>query len=382
VKKLRNLELGIWHLEFVDEFQIQNSQFQIARLTPGVVVRSRDTRMTTVPHGSEPGKRLVVLAPNWLGDAVMALPAIADVRRARPGSVLAVAARPAIMPLFTLAEGIDTVLDVSVSDLAAHRFDEALLLPNSFRSALIAWRAGIAERWGYRTQGRGALLTRAVSRGARGHQAAYYQSLVADLGFPNGPMRPTLAVSSPVRQASADLLCAAGWDGRTPLVAFAPGSSNGRAKQWPPESFAGVARGLARDGIASVLIGTRGDGSAGAEILRELGNAAAFDLVGRTELPALAGVLANCRAFVGNDSGAMHLAAALGVRVIAMFGPSNEAETRPLGAASTYVLTHDVWCRPCMLRECPLDHGCMRGITPERVLEAARSSVAGTAWTV
>lgn len=327
--------------------------------------------MTTVPHTPSAGNRLVILAPNWLGDAVMALPAIADVRRARPDAAISVAARPSIMPLFTLVDGVDDVIDVG-TDLRTRSFDAALLLPNSFHAALTVWRAGIPERWGYRAQGRAPLLTRAVNRGARAHQAAYYQQLVSALGYPSGPMRPEIRVSPDLRRAGGEMLGAAGWDRRAPLVALAPGAANGRAKQWPPESFAGLARALAEDRVVTVLIGAPPDARAGAEVIDALGGGAPgvpmINLIGRTDLPALAGVLVHCRMLICNDSGAMHFGAALGVRVTAMFGPSNEMETRPLGDGRTFILTHDVWCRPCMLRECPLDHACLRGITVDAVL--------------
>lgn len=335
-----------------------------------------DTSMTTVPHGRRPGNRLVVFAPNWLGDAVMALPAVADLRRARPDASIVVAARGAIMPLFTLVEEVDDVIDVAGGELRAQEFDQAVLLPNSFHAALTAWRAHIPERWGYRTQGRGALLTRAIQRGPRSHQVAYYQHLVADLGFPNGPSRPRLRISSAVREAGTGLLRTSGWDGWEPLVACAPGAANGRAKMWPTASFAEVARGLSRDGVTMVLVGAPGDAQAGQALVGALGGASSvINLIGRTDLPNLAGALVNCRALVCNDSGAMHFGAALGVSVTAMFGPSNEAETTPRGDGRTVVLTADTWCRPCMLRDCPLDHRCMRAITPESVLAATRESL-------
>src|SRR6266852_3428016 len=145
-------------------------------------------------------KHLVILAPNWLGDAVMALPAIADVRRAAPDATLTVAARPEVAPLFALVPGVnDTILlerRASIGDVGSWRaigaelaqrgFDTALLLPNSIHSALVASRAGIPERWGYRTPFRGRLLTRAVARGSGMHQVEYYRQLVCALGFPNG----------------------------------------------------------------------------------------------------------------------------------------------------------------------------------------------------
>lgn len=309
--------------------------------------------------------RLVILSPNWLGDAVMALPAIADVRREWPRADIMVAARRPIAPLFQIVAEVSGVIDVERVDRG---FDAALLLPNSFRSALLVANAGVAERWGYRTQWRAPLLTRAIEPTRGLHQAEYYQHLVHALGIPNGPIEPRLEVPQSVREIGAQLLAGAGWTRGAPLVALAPGAAYGGAKRWPSESFAELARTLAADGVQCVMIGTAADAPAAAEVAR---TSAVLNLVGRTDLPTLAGVLVNCRGLVTNDSGAMHLAAAAGVAVTAMFGPTDERATRPLGDAHR-VLTHPVWCRPCMLRECPIDHRCMRGIAPADVAASAR----------
>ncbi len=331
----------------------------------------------------------MVVAPNWLGDAVMALPAIADVRRGQPGTSMVVAARPSVAPLFTLVGDVDEVVTLQKDRPSAlDGCDAAVLLPNSFHSALIVKRAGVPERWGYRTDWRAWLLTRAVPRAPAGlHQIAYYQQLVSSLGFPNGPSVPRLAVPSGQRAAGAGILERAGWDGRTPLVALAPGGAYGSAKRWPPAAFADLAAALAGDGMRTVVLGSSADAKTGAEVVRALaGRATVVDLVGKTDLPALASVLVNCRALVANDSGAAHLAAALGVNVTAVFGPTNERLTAPVAAISepqapgpeprapshVTVLTHPVWCRPCMLRECPIDHRCMRGVDVPRVLDATR----------
>lgn len=319
-------------------------------------------------------EKLVIFAPNWLGDAVMALPAIADVRRHAPGATIAVAARPPVAPLFTIVAGVDEVVAVEPLE---KRFDTALLLPNSFRSAWRAARAEIPERWGYRTQLRGALLTRAVARPRRVHQADYYRHLVQALGFPNGNPIPHLDVPPDIREAGAQALRRAGWDGRAPVVALAPGAAYGGAKRWPPEYFAEVAADLATDGVHVVMIGTAADAETAALMKRAFEGRSGrgvqlASLVGLTDLPTLAGVLANSGGLVTNDSGAMHLAAAIGVPVTAMFGPTNERFTRPLGDTHT-ILTHDVWCRPCMLRECPINHGCMRGIMPAAVIASTRT---------
>jgi heptosyltransferase-2 len=336
-------------------------------------------------------KRLVVVAPNWLGDAVMALPAIADVRRGQPATSIIVAARRSVAPLFSLVADVDAVVTFQKDGPSAlEGCDAALLLPNSFHSALMAARAGVPERWGYRTDWRAWLLTRAVPRPPAGlHQGAYYQQLVGSLGFSNGPNAPRLAVSPEQRAAGAGILARAGWDERLPLVGLAPGAAYGSAKRWPPAAFADLAASLAGDGIGAVVLGSPADATTGAEVMRALdGRATVLDLIAKTDLPELAAVLVNCRALVANDSGALHLAAALGVNVTAVFGPTDERLTAPVSGGrwpvaggspitdhrppTVTVLTHHTWCRPCMLRECPLDHRCMQGIGVPRVLDATR----------
>jgi len=334
-------------------------------------------------RGADAVKTLLILAPNWLGDAILALPAIADVRRELPGTEIMVAARPAIAPLFALVPAVDRVLAIeaaaplrtAATELSRERFETALLLRNSMRAALMVTLAAIPERWGYRAYMRGALLTRAVARPSGLHQAEFYQQLVHALGFANGPMEPQIAVPPGVRAAAANALRAAGWDGSAPLAAMAPGAAYGGAKRWPAERFAELAASLAADGIQSILIGTAADRGAAADVERAFrGNRSALlTLAGRTDVPTLAGVLAECRALVTNDSGAMHLGAAVGTSVTAVFGPTDERATRPLGDRH-HVVTRPVWCRPCMLRECPLDHRCMRAVDAVTVVEAMRAT--------
>ena len=341
---------------------------------------------------------LLIFAPNWLGDAVMALPAIADIHRASPASAITVAARPAIAPIFGLVPHVGhvVVLEKGVRPSLQPEVDTALLLPNSFHAAFIASRAGIPERWGYRTEWRGPLLTRAIDRAPAGlHQVEYYQQLVHALGFSNGPVEPTLDLPAAVRDAGADALARAGWNRRTPVVALAAGAAYGGAKRWPPEYFAELAEALGKEGVATVLVGSPADSTTGEEISSHLEMRGSpfplLNLIGATDLPTLAGVLASCRAVASNDSGAMHLAAALGVRVTAVFGPTDETVTGPRGDVRIApnvpltpeavhrvphaVLTHPVWCRPCLLRECPLDHSCMRGVRVDAVLAEARRTL-------
>ena len=322
----------------------------------------------------------MIIAPNWLGDAVMALPAIADVRNGTRDGSLAIAARPSVAPLFSLVRGIDEVITLPRGGpWPLAEYDAAILLPNSFHSAMSVARAGVRERWGYRTDWRGMLLTRAIDRPRAGvHQIDSYPRLTASLGFESGASTPRLDVPARVSESGGALLRQAGWDGRRPLVAIAPGAAYGSAKRWPPSSFADLAAGLAEDGVATVMVGASADKTTSAEVMRELrGRATLIDVVGQTDIPALAGVLANCRAVAANDSGALHLAAALGVSVSGVFGPTDERLSTPRALDPSpkplvTILTHETWCRPCGLRECPLDHMCMIGIPAADAVAATR----------
>jgi heptosyltransferase-2 len=323
----------------------------------------------------------VVFAPNWLGDVVMALPAIADVRRGAADATIDIAARSslaAIVPLLPDRFGEVVLGDRpdAVAAVKAGEYDVAILLPNSFGSAWTAWRAGVPDRWGYRHEFRAPLLSRSVTRPRGVHQVEYYQHLTAALGFDRGAQRPSLVVPPDLRTIGEQRLTECGWDGATPLVAIAPGAASGGAKRWPAERFAGVIDALARDGIRAVLTGAPADRAAAAEVTAAIRSGLRpIDLAGKTDLSMLAAVLTHCRAVVTNDSGAMHFAAAVGVNITAIFGPTNERATAPLGTGRISVVHTDVWCRPCMLRECPLRHRCMTGITVDDVLVHARAAL-------
>jgi heptosyltransferase-2 len=344
-----------------------------------------------------PPSRLVVRAPNWLGDAVMALPALGAVRAAFPDTRIAIAAMASIAPIFeedTPADqdeliplgGADFVRAPArhqageghgrprkeVAALAAGKFDAVLLLPNSFRAAWIARSAGIPERWGYGANLRGWLLTRAIAKpkDRHLHQSAYYRELARGLGIEVPESLPRLTVRAETASRAGALLARNGVAGSTAVVGFAPGAAGGHAKRWPPRRFAElVARVSKERGAVCVLVGAQADRDAAREIESSLpADVRPVNLIGRTDLRLLAGVLARCGAFVSNDSGAMHLAAAVGVPVAAIFGPTDDRVTAPLGDHDVFV--HPVFCRPCMLRDCPIDHRCIRGITTDAVFGA------------
>jgi heptosyltransferase-2 len=318
----------------------------------------------------------------------MALPAVGDLRRRFPRARLTMAARRSVADLFALSPVVDDVIVLQwngkllarrsrradVAALRELRADASVLLPNSFSSAWLVSRAGIPERWGFATDMRARLLSRAVPRPAiRVHQSEYYRRLVKALGADNGPAEPELAVPDRAIAQAHETLRAAGWDGRRRMVVIAPGAAYGGAKRWPATYFASVVTRLVRDDRAAcVLVGSSAD-AAITRWVRALvpddERPAVIDLAGSTTLETLMGVLSLATACVSNDSGAMHVAGAVGVPLAALFGPTRERETAPLSGRGgrVEILINHVWCRPCMLRECPLDHGCMKRLSPDRV---------------
>jgi heptosyltransferase-2 len=338
---------------------------------------------------------IAVFAPNWLGDAVMMLPALADVRRFAGTEQLVVAARRSVAQLFAFVPGVDRVVELGpgggllsawrgaredASVVRAVAPSVALLFPNSIHSALTARLAGVPERWGYRRDGRGLLLTRAIRPRRPIHQVDAYRHLVTAVGMSNGPREPRLDLEPSIVDDARIVLRASGWDPATPMVGVAPGAASGGAKRWPPARLAAVmARVIQERGAVCVLVGAAADTGAIGEVVARLesisGPAArgrVINLAGKTTLAQLAGVVSMSRVFVSNDSGAMHLAAAVGTPVVAMFGPTNERATAPVprpGMTAT-ILVGSAWCRPCGLRECPLRQGCLTSISVERVYHA------------
>jgi heptosyltransferase-2 len=335
-------------------------------------------------------RRVVVRGPNWLGDLVMAAPAIRALGDAWPDTAVEVAVPAAFAPIVPLLDPRTSALALEgrtglralrrhAEQLRAGNYDVALLLTNSFGSALAMRLAGVPERWGYRRDGRRFLLTRAIrardtKRESR-HHADYYAALVQAVGLPRPPLELHALLPKVARDEALVLLRDKGWDGRTGVLACAPGAAYGTAKQWPPRHVAVVAADWIAGGGVVALVGAGADRPASAAVVAGLPPSArpsVLDLTGHTSLNALAGVLGLAARVLANDSGAMHLAAALGTPTVTVFGPTREWATAPLGPHR--ILTHEVWCRPCMLRECPLDHRCMTGVAPDRVIAALRES--------
>jgi heptosyltransferase-2 len=319
---------------------------------------------------------VVVVAPNWIGDAVMALPAIRDVRRHFSSAHLAVVAREPVATLFRSVPGVDEI--TASENLGRVRGDIGILFPNSFRSAWLLKRAGVKERWGYRSDMRGVLLTRGIRLlRKRVHFGEYYQRLVRELGIETGPLTPTLVAPASKIDAAAKLLAAHGWTPGRKLVGIAPGAAFGHAKRWPGDRYAALASSLRNDlGAMCVVLGRSEDREAA-------GGIEGIDLIGKTDLLTLMGVLLHCSAVVANDSGALHLAAALGVPVTGIYGPTSERYSVPLSSYETpgyrvRAVSHKVFCSPCFLRDCPIDHRCMRRIAIDQVFDIVREQLAET----
>ena len=334
--------------------------------------------------------RILVRGTNWVGDALLMTPALAAVRRTFPRAHLSLLVRPWVADLFRGNPAVDELLLYESAgvhrgipgrlrlarELRRQRFDLAVLFQNAFDAALLAWLARIPERIGFATQGRGFLLTRAVPLSpelrAR-HQVEYYLGLVRALGWAEAPPEPLLVVSSEEQDRADALLREAGCDGTTSIVALNPGAVYGTAKRWPAERYAALADRLAAEGCRPLLVGAPSDAQATAAVRAASAHPEALaDLTGRTDLKTLAGILRRCGAFVTNDTGAMHVAAAVGTPLVAIFGPTDPTTTAPVSRHAT-LLRQPVFCSPCLLRECPIDHRCMRGVSVEEVHRAVRS---------
>jgi heptosyltransferase-2 len=319
--------------------------------------------------------KLMVRATNWLGDAVMSLPALRAMREIFPQAHLVVVARPSVAGLYARESAIDAVLTYSgtrrdfAKRLQQEKFDCAILLQNAFDAALLAWMARIPERIGYNRDGRGLLLTRAIPVPEPGdiprHERFYYLELLRRAGLlEHFPLETTVRLDhiDEARAAGARKLEAMGLTG--PVIGVSPGAAYGTAKRWLPERFVEAAQKL---GYAAIVFGSAAERDLCEEVAREL---RAPNLAGQTTLGEFIELAAACRLFLTNDSGAMHVASALAVPTLAIFGATDDTTTGPTGPLARVVRQH-AECSPCLLRECPIDHRCMVRVTADHVTAAA-----------
>ncbi len=322
-------------------------------------------------------KRLVI-APNWLGDAVMALPFLRALRASDPKGTLVVLGRRSTAPVFAMSGIADAVWTTTGRDAVGFakdvrrgrraRADEIWVLPHSFRSALLAFAMGGKRRFGYATDGRAALLTDAVAPpDPTGHQLRDEDRLLAAGGAApdEGPPRLTVPVAL-AEEADREI---ASWQLGPSPVLLAPGAAFGPTKLWPAERFALLADALLDRGEKTALVIGPDEVELGRLIARRARHR--IPLLGaELDTGRLAALLSRARLLVGNDSGPAHLAAAVGTPVVVFFGPTDPGRTAPLGAP-VVVLDRYVFCSPCYLKKCPYQHECLEEITVEMALEAA-----------
>ncbi|MBE0606023.1 MAG: lipopolysaccharide heptosyltransferase II [Deltaproteobacteria bacterium] len=337
----------------------------------------------------DPPASLLVRATNWLGDAVMTTPALAAVRQGLPDARIALLAKPLVAELFRHHPDVDEVILYERpgrhegalgrlrlgAELRRRRFDGALLLQNAFDAALIAFLARIPERAGYPTDGRRILLTLPVPLTAgilERHEVEYYLCLLEGLGIPRPePAALKLAVTEEEREAMAARLASLGIERGAPIVAINPGATYGSAKRWYPDRFAAVADALSAEwGAAVVVVGSTAEAPLSGEI-EAVTCTPPVNLAGKTTVRELMALLSLSSFLVTNDSGPMHIGAALGVPLVAIFGPTDWRRTSPWSERAKVVRV-EIDCSPCRLRVCDRGHECMLGVTPGMVLDAAR----------
>jgi heptosyltransferase-2 len=329
--------------------------------------------------------KIIVRAPNWIGDAILSLPALASLSKNFPKAQIWVAARKWVKDLFTSYSFIKGVITVSNLDslkglrsaaknLKELQFDTGILLTNSFSSALLFYLAKIPERWGYVRDGRGILLTRGVTpKGLEelSHQLNYYLKLISGLGLKTYPPEINLPLTPEEKMQAKEMLLSLNADLKKPLVILNPGASYGPAKRWPASRYAELARLFQQRKNAEILITGSLDESELAKSIALSMTKKPLSLAGQTSLRLLAGLISHSALFVSNDSGPMHLANALKIPVAAIFGPTDPRITGPFQEPAV-VIKKDVPCWPCSYRECPFEHDCMMKIEPEEVFKVSQ----------
>jgi heptosyltransferase-2 len=332
-------------------------------------------------------KRILIRSPNWVGDAVMSLPAVSSVCGKVPEAEVVILAKPWVGDLFREHPGVREVIPYRSPgvhegvwgrwrlsrELKQGRFDLALHLPNSMESALISFLAGIPRRVGYNTDGRGIFLTHRVpvnGKVKREHQVEYYLHLIRSLGIETAERIPSLQISQGRKQEAEGILKSIS-GGSGPFVGISPGAQYGSAKEWFPERFGELALRISGEiGARLLILGSAADRAAASRI-GEIAGSAVVDLCGKTTLALALALISRCRVFVTNDSGLMHAASALAVPLVAIFGSTDPRRTGPL-ARDSRVVYRPLPCAPCLKTQCPRKRECMEAITVEEVFREVK----------
>jgi heptosyltransferase-2 len=337
------------------------------------------------PLAAPAPRRIVVKAVNWLGDLVMSGPALHAIRDTFPTAHLAVLVRRELASFFDGARWVDEIIPyrlrggvAGLSDqlsiikrIRAGRFELAVVFPNSFQSALWMALAGVHRRAGYEADHRGFMLTHKVAPHAdveRAHQAHHWLTMVAEaIGAQGGAEAYHLDVNLKSRDKMRAWLGSRRIRPERPLIALAPVAAYGPAKEWPMDGYAALADIFAeRHGAECVLVGGAGDLQQCERIAARC-RRGAIVAAAETTVGELIALLSLCQGFAGNDSGGMHLAGALGLPTVAIFGSTNPARTGPMGPHCR-VVYRGLECSPCLERTCRFGHyNCLRDITPEEV---------------
>jgi len=341
-------------------------------------------------------RRILVRATNWVGDAVMSVPALQALRGHHPQAHISILARPWVAGLYGREAFCDEVIPYDAprgwkgllekrrlaAELRARQFDCALLLQNAFEAAALVRWAGIPLRIGYDRDARGWLLTHPIPVPRAGeiskHQRFYYLELLKRAKLIPGYQHDAairLSGAASAAEAGRTRLTSSGLVGA--VIGVSPGAAYGGAKRWLPERFAEAAVALARERGAQVaLFGSKEEARLCETVCQEIKRAgiACHNFAGATPLDEFVEMAAACELFLTNDSGAMHVASAVGVPTVVVFGATDDEATGPTGDTSR-VVRHPVECSPCLLRECPIDHRCMTGVTASQVVEAAHGLV-------
>jgi heptosyltransferase-2 len=330
-------------------------------------------------------RRILIRSANWVGDALMTTPAIHALRKHFPGARITLLAKPWVSPVFYRNPHIDELLLYKAAgrhaglwgkwrlsqDLKKKQFDLAVLFPNSFESALIVFLAGIRLRLGYATDARTSLLTHRVymqSAFKELHQIGYYLKLLEKASISPQGSQMTLRFSATENRHAIETLQQYGITGKDVLIGINPGAQFGTAKRWLPDRYAALSRRLNKHWRArSLIFGSPGEKDLGQQISRLIGKDA-INFCGKTNLRQAMTLIAQCQLFITNDSGLMHVAAALDIPQVAIIGPTNPQVTGPASPRSR-IIRKSVACSPCLLPECPIDHRCMERITVDSVYE-------------
>ena len=317
--------------------------------------------------------RILIRSSNWLGDAVMSVPAVRAIKNGRPDVHVTIAAPEKIAPMWKLIPEVDAIIPLpdgsllSVVRLLRQQmpFDVAILFPNSLRVALESWLSGIPRRVGYRGHWRSWLVNQIVREprkpGPPEHHSLRFLRIARECGAETSNIATFHESSNQTSNVKHQT-----------LIGLCPGAEYGPAKRWLPERFAEVAAKITAQSSAQwILFGTKNDAAIGEQIAAAIGDHC-VNRIGQTTLDQLIDELRQCRLLLTNDTGTMHLAALLGVPVVAIFGSTEPRLTGPLGNGHI-ILRHHVECSPCFLRECPIDFRCMKAVSADEVADAVLS---------